>query len=1054
MTTTGPRSPLPGLSAAPRKARWKLVVLLIVGFIALLLLALSVVVHIARGEIRTRLSEAAARFGLEVEIGSVEIPIFGGIGLTDLAVYTSAPAASVSSPSSAASTSATSPSTPSTPSPTAGRRLVAELDRVETDITLLSAAGGQRRPDHVVISGGRATLRWADGLIDLTRSPAPTASEAPSATTPMTVAVSGLDLVVEASQSTPAGLVRARTFAMTGLSLALSRDADRELVIETSGSLVSAGATTPVDLRLDTRAQTLSFESTGAEVHFETPRGELAMALSNLAFAPASGLTVTDAGLALGDDRLAFGKLDARFANTLALGLPDPLSITSLDLTSLRVARLAPLAPTSAEARPDARLDIGKTHIVFAPSALLPTPTGATLSALSGTVRDPARGQIKVTSDNLELGFADTKDLALLIALGSSTSPLDALTELAMARPTIDIRLATSLSALAAPTPDVPSPEPGAPAAPAPSDAPANDPPPILGNDEDLPPVERVVPAFAPGQDWLGALLGSADTGQSGSLLDLIPEAWRTRLPALLNRLAVLSPRIDDAAVTVRASDNQPLLILEDAGFSARRSDAGVVLAARAAIHRKGAAGADPTAPPSNPNATTEAARLDFEVTVSDTLDIESVKGRASGRSLANQLARFVRGLSVEDDAEVDLTLNYTRPVDENAPHHVEGVVAVSNFSFEFWRISDREITDLQAKATFDASIDRKAHRLLLSLPRIEVGESHFTASLDLTRKANSLPRFVATVEMPRQDCGAAGRSIPKALIPNLSTLELRGQMAFVMSLDLDLANPRNLTLRVTGDTSGCEAVSLGPGIDPTELRGPYVHRPREPVRGVLEHIRVGPGTREWVPEHRIPKLVSAAAWITEDRRYSEHGGVRWDLVQTALKMDLDHGRFIYGGSTITQQLVKNLYLSRDKNLARKLEEMIIAWRMERVLTKEEILTLYVNCIEYGPDIYGIRQAARAYFDKRVDDLDPLETAFIMGLKPYPKAGYNQFLKGQLDIWWVRRVSYVLRLMAKYEPLLLSAEEAEAFDPFQPKFRAPPMGDGNDGSPEAPTPDP
>jgi len=130
---------------------------------------------------------------------------------------------------------------------------------------------------------------------------------------------------------------------------------------------------------------------------------------------------------------------------------------------------------------------------------------------------------------------------------------------------------------------------------------------------------------------------------------------------------------------------------------------------------------------------------------------------------------------------------------------------------------------------------------------------------------------------------------------------------------------------------------------------------------------------------------------------------------------------------------------------------MIIAWRMERVLTKEEILTLYVNCIEYGPDFYGIRQAVRAYFDKRVEDLDALEAAFIMGLKPYPKAGYNQFLKGQLDHWWVRRVSHVLRLMAKYEPLLLSAEEAEAFDPFQPKFRATPVGNGsNDATAPAP----
>jgi membrane peptidoglycan carboxypeptidase len=294
---------------------------------------------------------------------------------------------------------------------------------------------------------------------------------------------------------------------------------------------------------------------------------------------------------------------------------------------------------------------------------------------------------------------------------------------------------------------------------------------------------------------------------------------------------------------------------------------------------------------------------------------------------------------------------------------------------------------------------------------------------------------------MPRQDCGAAARSIPKGLIPNLPTLSLKGQIDFKASLNLDLNAPGDLTLEVTGKDQDCKVLSLSPNIDPTLLRGPFVHHPREPKRGVLEHIAVGRGTPEWVPSERIPDIVKLAAWVTEDRAWLDHRGVRFELVARALKIDLQHGRFIYGGSTITQQLVKNLYLTRDKNLARKLEEAIIAWQMERVLTKDEILTTYINCIEYGPDIYGIKQAAKTYFGKRVDDLDALESAFIMGLKPYPRAGYNQFLKGQLDVWWVRRVSHVTRLLAKFGPQYITPEEAEVFgqEPinWQPTFRRP-----------------
>ena len=111
--------------------------------------------------------------------------------------------------------------------------------------------------------------------------------------------------------------------------------------------------------------------------------------------------------------------------------------------------------------------------------------------------------------------------------------------------------------------------------------------------------------------------------------------------------------------------------------------------------------------------------------------------------------------------------------------------------------------------------------------------------------------------------------------------------------------------------------------------------------------------------------------------------------------------------------------------------------QMERVLTKDEILTIYVNCIEYGPDIYGVKHAARHYFDKKVDQLDALEAVFIMGLKPFPKAGYNQWLKGRLDDFWIRRISHIMRLMPKFGPEHISVEEAEAFAPFQPTFHQP-----------------
>lgn len=965
--------------AEPRRARrWLIATLTVVGLLAI---GAAIGARVATGLVRERMTGLAERYGLELEIGSVELSVFSGIGVSDVRAFATRDG---------------------------NRHQVGQFARIDTDLSLLDAIGGARRPNRLEVHGGSLSLRWDDGPVDLTLERTESGGTAGPGTA-LAVALVDVDLFVEARQTTPMGRVTIAPFSLKGLTLQATRGADRALGASGKGRLDAAGRLVDFAFELDTAKASASVTlGEGAELVAETPHGQATVTSRSINVGPR--LEATDLGLALGELRVGARRLTLTptSAPTImaALGtLGDTKAWATLEVEGFQAER-------GRTADPEGLARVARADRVVAEiqGGTVPRPTTLTTEGAVFRWISVSRGlEVDAQTGRVELGLSPDLPLEDVLA-----SPLPAVTRLDVQKPALDVRLTQK-----------PAPKPEAEPTPAAKEP--EDELPIVANDEELPPVERVVPAIAPGQDLLGALLGSADTGASGSLFDLLPDELKSQLPALLDQLATLGPRITDATLTVHGPDGSPMLSLVDAGFSAGRSELGSVLGARAAVYRE------------KDGKKSQAAKVDFEVTVSKDLTLESLRGKVSGRSIANQIARFVPALSVQDDAEVDLTLSYSRPRDEAAPHHVEGEVSLANFSFEFWRIADREIKDLQAKAIFDASIDRKNHRLVLSLPRIEVGESQFSATLDLTRKPKKLPRFTAKLSMPRQDCGAAARSIPRGLIPNLSTLELAGEMEFDMTLDLDLANPRDLTLRVTGDMAGCSARSLGPGIDPAELRGDYVHIPREPKRGVLEHIRVGPGTPEWVPMQRIPPIVLAAAWITEDRKYSEHGGVRWDLVQTALKMDLDHGRFIYGGSTITQQLVKNLYLTRDKNLARKLEEMIIAWHMERVLTKDEILTLYVNCIEYGPDIYGIRAAARAYFDKRVDDLDPLEAAFIMGLKPYPKAGYNQFLKGKFDEWWVRRVSYVLRLIAKYEPTLLTLEQAEAYAPYMPQFRDPPV---------------
>ncbi len=141
---------------------------------------------------------------------------------------------------------------------------------------------------------------------------------------------------------------------------------------------------------------------------------------------------------------------------------------------------------------------------------------------------------------------------------------------------------------------------------------------------------------------------------------------------------------------------------------------------------------------------------------------------------------------------------------------------------------------------------------------------------------------------------------------------------------------------------------------------------------------------REWAPIETIPGALRNATIAVEDHRFYSHGGVDPIGVARAVLANIRAGRIVEGGSTITQQLARSLYLNRERTLSRKLGEMILARRIEHRLSKREILELYLNQIYYGSGTYGVKVAARTYFGKRLKDLSLGEAALLAGLPARP----------------------------------------------------------------------
>jgi len=143
-----------------------------------------------------------------------------------------------------------------------------------------------------------------------------------------------------------------------------------------------------------------------------------------------------------------------------------------------------------------------------------------------------------------------------------------------------------------------------------------------------------------------------------------------------------------------------------------------------------------------------------------------------------------------------------------------------------------------------------------------------------------------------------------------------------------------------------------------------------------------------WVPLSNISPYLLKAVLIGEDDKFWNHEGFDYEAIQKAIEKDIKAGRFKFGGSTISQQLARNLYLSPAKNPLRKMREAIITWRMERVLSKRRILELYLNVVEWGDGIFGVEAASKYYYGKPSSELTPQEAARFAAVLPNPRK-YN-----------------------------------------------------------------
>ena len=233
--------------------------------------------------------------------------------------------------------------------------------------------------------------------------------------------------------------------------------------------------------------------------------------------------------------------------------------------------------------------------------------------------------------------------------------------------------------------------------------------------------------------------------------------------------------------------------------------------------------------------------------------------------------------------------------------------------------------------------------------------------------------------------------SFPGGTFDSLQGMKVAGKLNYSLNFYLDTSNPDGVQFNSEMDKDHFKILKYGK-TDFTMMNHPFMHQPYE-IKNQPPPFMVGPQNPDFTPLEDIAVDTRNAVMTSEDPSFYTNNGFVEESLRKSIATDFKNKKFTRGGSTISMQLIRNTFLNRDKNLARKVEEILIVWLIENnhLATKDRMLEVYFNIVEWGYHIYGIGAASRYYFGKTPSQLTLGESIFLASLLPNPKAGLYAF---------------------------------------------------------------
>ena len=332
--------------------------------------------------------------------------------------------------------------------------------------------------------------------------------------------------------------------------------------------------------------------------------------------------------------------------------------------------------------------------------------------------------------------------------------------------------------------------------------------------------------------------------------------------------------------------------------------------------------------------------------------------------------------------------LNIAKIEMESGELHIDGFSSIANLTLSHPKIASKEV--VVKKALFDYRFLFGEHFMAIdSSSTIQMNEVKMHPFAEYNTEEDTV--YKLRVAIPKMKAQQFITSLPKGLFSHFEGMETQGNFEYKLDYKFVKNKPKQLVFESKLTKENLRILKYGEA-NLSKLNSEFTYRAME--NGVPQRpILVGPSNPNYTPIDQITPYLQKAVLTCEDPSFFSHRGFINDAFKQSIIKNLKTKKFSRGASTISMQLVKNVFLTREKTLSRKLEEILLVYILENnhISSKQRMLEVYFNVIEWGPNVYGIGEAANFYFSKKPADLTLKECLFLASIVPKPKKFMYEF---------------------------------------------------------------